>query len=66
VVIVVEGGGDLGPLKVLRGGGLDRHDLLGCEFLLPPRLIRIGATIDVVDFLVSFRDVALRFFRLFS
>jgi hypothetical protein len=34
-------------------------------FLLLPRLIRIRATIDVVDILLSFREVSLRFFRLF-
>jgi hypothetical protein len=36
VVITVKGNGDLGPFKVLGGGGRDCHDLLGCEFLLPP------------------------------
>jgi hypothetical protein len=65
VVTVVKGDGDLGPLKVLRGGGLDHHDLPGCEFLLPPWLIRIGATIDVVDLLVSLGEVILKFFGLF-
>jgi hypothetical protein len=49
-------------LKVLEGGGWDRLDLLGCEFLLPPWLIRIRATIDIVDLLVSFGEVALGFF----
>jgi hypothetical protein len=39
VVTAVEGNGDLGPSKVLRGGGIDRHDLSGCEFLLPLGLI---------------------------
>jgi hypothetical protein len=65
VVVAVEGDGDLTPLKVLRDGGWDRHDLLGCEFVLSPWLIRIRATIDVVDLLVSFREVTLRFFDLF-
>jgi hypothetical protein len=36
VVAAIECDGDLGPLKVLGGGGRDRHDELGCEFLLPP------------------------------
>jgi hypothetical protein len=36
VVAAIEGDGDLRPLKVLEGGGLDRHDLLGYEFLLLP------------------------------
>jgi hypothetical protein len=64
VVAVLKGDGDLGPLKVLGGGRWDHHDLPGREFLLPPWLIRIEATIDVVDLLVSFGEVALRFFRL--
>jgi hypothetical protein len=33
--------------------------------LLPPWLIWVGATIRVVDLLMSFRKVALGFFRLF-
>jgi hypothetical protein len=65
VITAVKGDGDLRPLKVLGGGGWDRHDLPDCEFLLPSWLIRIGTTIDVVDLLVSFREVALRFFMLF-
>jgi hypothetical protein len=48
-----------------QGGGWDRQDLPSYEFLLPPWLIRIGATIDVVDLLLSFREVTLRFFMLF-
>jgi hypothetical protein len=39
VVTAVKGNGDLGPSKVLGGGGFDRHDLSGCEFLLPLGLI---------------------------
>jgi hypothetical protein len=35
VVAAVEGNGDLGPSKVHRGGGFDRHDLPGYVFLLP-------------------------------
>jgi hypothetical protein len=65
VVTVVKGDGDLRPLKVLNGGGWDCHILMGCEFLLPPWLIRIRATIDVVVLLVSFEDVTLGFFRPF-
>jgi hypothetical protein len=65
VVAVVKGDGDLGPLKVLEGGGWDRHDLSGCEFLLPPWLKRIGVTRDIVDLLVNFGEVTLRFFGLF-
>jgi hypothetical protein len=65
VRVVTEGDWDLGPLKVLEGGERGCHNLSGCEFLLPPWLIRIGATIDVVDLLVIFGEVALRFFRLF-
>jgi hypothetical protein len=42
VVARVEGNGDLGPSKVLGGGGADRQVLLGCEFLLPLGLIRVG------------------------
>jgi hypothetical protein len=64
-VTAVEGDGDLRPLKVLRGGGWDRHDLPGCKFLLLPWLIRIGAPIDVVDLIVSFGEVALGFFGIF-
>jgi hypothetical protein len=65
VVATVLGDEDLGPLKVLRGGGWDHHDLMGYEFLPPPWLIRIRVTIDVVDLLVSFEEVTLRFFRIF-
>jgi hypothetical protein len=36
MVTVVEGNGDLGLFKVLRGGRRDCHDLPGYEFLLPP------------------------------
>jgi hypothetical protein len=65
VVVAIKGDGDLITLKVLGGGGCDHHDLLGCEFLLSPWLIRIGATINVVGLLVSFEEVALGFIRLF-
>jgi hypothetical protein len=65
LIAAVEGDGDLRLLKVLGGGRWDRHDLPGCEFLLSPWLIRIGATIDVVDLLVSFGEVALELFGLF-
>jgi hypothetical protein len=58
VLTVVEGNGFLWAFKVLMGGGWDRHDLPGCEFLLPPWLIWLGATIDVVDLFMSFREVA--------
>jgi hypothetical protein len=33
---VVKDNGDLIPFKVLGGGGGNRHDLPGYEFLLPP------------------------------
>jgi hypothetical protein len=65
VVTVVEGDGDLIPLKVHGGGGWGCHDLPGCEFLLSPWLIRIGATIDIVGLLVSFGEVAFVFLMLF-
>jgi hypothetical protein len=65
VFTTVEGDGDLEPFKVLGGGGWDHHDLLGCEFLLPPWLIWVGATIDVVDLLMSFGEVTLGLFGLF-
>jgi hypothetical protein len=39
VVTAVEGDGDLGPSKVLRGDGSNLQDLLGCELLLPLGLI---------------------------
>jgi hypothetical protein len=64
VVTTIEGDGDLVPLKVFRGGGRDCHDLLGYEFLLPLRLIGVGSTIDVVDLLMSFREITLSFFGL--
>jgi hypothetical protein len=64
VVAVVEGDGDIGSLYVVRGGGWDRHDLLGYEFLLPLRLIGARSTIDAVDLLMSFEEVALWIFRL--
>jgi hypothetical protein len=66
VVTVVKGDGDLRPLKVLKSDRWDCHDLSGCEFLLLPWLIRIRATIDVVDLLVSLWVVALGFFKLFQ
>jgi hypothetical protein len=59
VVTAVEGNGDLRPFKVLGGGGFDRHDLMGCEFLLLPRLIRLRATIDIVDLIMSFGEVTI-------
>jgi hypothetical protein len=64
MVAPVEGDGDLKPLKVLRGGGRDRHDLPGCEFLLPLRILGDRSTVDVVDLLMSFREIALWFFGL--
>jgi hypothetical protein len=48
VVTAVESNGDLRPSKVLGGGGFDRHDLLGCEFLLPLGHIGIGATKNLI------------------
>jgi hypothetical protein len=44
-------------LKVM--GTLDRHDLPGCEFLVPLGLIRVRATKDVVDLFGSFGEVVL-------
>jgi hypothetical protein len=64
MVAAVEGDGDLEPLKVLRGGGRDHHDLPGCEFLLPLRILGDGSTVDVVDLLMSFREIAIWFFGL--
>jgi hypothetical protein len=59
VVTAVEGNGDLGPCKVLGGGGTGRQDLPGCEFFLPPRLVRVGATKDIVDLLMHLGEVTL-------
>jgi hypothetical protein len=59
VVTSVEGDGDLRPSKVLGGGGSDCQDLLGCEFLLPLGLIRVGATKNIVDLGVCLWDVTL-------
>jgi hypothetical protein len=56
---VVKGNVDLGPSKLLEGGGTNHHDLLGYEFLLPPGLIRVGATKYIVDLLVSLGEVTL-------
>jgi hypothetical protein len=39
VVATVKSNGDLTQSEVLRGGGFDRHDLPGCEFLLTLGLI---------------------------
>jgi hypothetical protein len=41
------------------GHRADRHDLLGCKFLLPLGLIGVETSKDVVDLLVSLREVAL-------
>jgi hypothetical protein len=65
VVTTVKGNGDLRPFKVPSGIRWYRHDHPGCEFLLSPLLIWIGATIDVDDLLMSFREVTLGFFSLF-
>jgi hypothetical protein len=46
------------------GGVWDYHDLPSYEFLLPPWLIGVGSTIDVVDPLLSIGEVALWLFRL--
>jgi hypothetical protein len=59
VVAAVETNGDLGPSKVLGGGRFDHHDLLGCEFLLPLKLLQVGAIEDVADLFVSFGEVTL-------
>jgi hypothetical protein len=64
VVATVKGNGDLGPSKVLGGGGVDHHDLLGCEFLLQHGLIRVGATENVVDLPMSLEEVTLGILRL--
>jgi hypothetical protein len=65
VVAIVEGDGDLEPLKLLKGGGSNHHDLPGYEFLLPPCLIGARTSVDVVDFLMSLGEVTLWFFGLF-
>jgi hypothetical protein len=64
VVAAVKGNGDLGSSRVLGGGRIDRHDLLGYEFLLPIGLICAGATKNLVDLLMSLREVALGILRL--
>jgi hypothetical protein len=65
VVAAIKGNGDLWLFKVLGGGEWDRYDHPGCEFLLPPRLIRLGATIDVIDLFMNFGEVAIGFSGLF-
>jgi hypothetical protein len=64
VVTAVEGNGDLGPSKVLRGGGFDRHDLPSCEFLLPLGLIRARDTKNVVRLFMGLGQVTLGILRL--
>jgi hypothetical protein len=59
VVTVVEGNGDLRQSKVLKSDVTDRQDLSGCEFLLPLGLIWVRATKNIVDLLVSHREVTL-------
>jgi hypothetical protein len=59
MVTAVEGNGDLGPSKVLGGGGTDHQDLLGYEFLLSLGLIRVGTTKNIVDLIVSLGEIAL-------
>jgi hypothetical protein len=59
VVTAVERNGGLRPFKVLGGGGVDRHDFLGCEFLLPLGLIRVGFRKNVVALFMSLEEVAL-------
>jgi hypothetical protein len=51
--------GNLWPFKVLGGGGWDRYDLPGYEFLLPHWLIWLGITIDVVNLFMSLGEVTL-------
>jgi hypothetical protein len=46
-------------LRYSGGGGVDRHDLPGCEFLLPLGLIHVGATKNVVNFFMGLGEVAL-------
>jgi hypothetical protein len=62
---MVEGNGDLRPSKVLEGGGTDRQDLPGYEFLLSLGLIRVGATKNIADLLVSLGEVTLGILGLF-
>jgi hypothetical protein len=64
VVVAVKGNGDLGPSKVLMGGGTNRQDLPGCEFLLPLGLIRVGATKDIVNLLMRLREIILGILKL--
>jgi hypothetical protein len=42
--------------------GADWHDLPGRKFLLPLGLIGVGTAKDVVDLLVSLKEVALQVF----
>jgi hypothetical protein len=64
VIALVEGDGYLGSLQVLEGSGADRHDLSGCELLLPLGLIGVRPTKDVVDLLESLREITLWVFCL--
>jgi hypothetical protein len=57
VLTTVKSNGDLRPYKLLGGGRFDYNDLLGCEFLLPPGLIRIRATKNGVDLFMSLGEV---------
>jgi hypothetical protein len=65
VVAVVKSNGDLRPSKVLQSGRFGRHNLLGSEFFLPPGLIRVRDTEDVIYLLVSFGEVTLGILGLF-
>jgi hypothetical protein len=51
-------------LKYSGGGGTDRQDLPGYEFLLPLGLIRVGATKNIVDLLVCLGEVTVGIIRL--
>jgi hypothetical protein len=59
----MEGTNKLGFLRGITK--TDAHDLPSCEFLLPPWLIWLRATINVVDLLVSVGEVALGLLGLF-
>jgi hypothetical protein len=60
VVAAIEGDGNLRSLQVLEGVRPYCHDLPDGKLLLLPRLIRVRATVNVVDLLVSLGEVALR------
>jgi hypothetical protein len=64
VIALVKGDWYLGPLQVFRGTRADRHDLQRCELQLSLGLIGVRLTKDVVDLVMSLREVVLEVFCL--